>query len=121
MRWWRDPRSRLVWLSVALLVVAVAIPALPGGLDYPRGAGELVFWIVLDGVLIALLANGSRLAAAVLLVLNVGFLLSVTVVASADELVRGDLIAFVVVVVAQSAVLVRLLFWPRAGSAALRA
>ena len=121
MRWWRDPRSRLVGLSVVLLLVAVAIPALPGGLDYPRGVGEVVFWIVVDGVLIVLLANGSRLAAAVLLVLNVGFLLSVTVVASPDDLVRGDVIAFIVVLVAQSAVLVRLLFWRRAGSAALRA
>jgi len=110
----------MVGLAAALLVVALAIPALPGGLDYPRG-GELVFWVAVDVVLIVLLANGSRPAAAVLLVLNAGLLLSVTVVASAGELVRGDLIAFVVVVVAQSAVLVRLLFWRRAGSAALRA
>jgi hypothetical protein len=96
---------------VVLVALAYAIHALPGGLDYPRGTGQLVFWIVVDAILIVLIANGSRVAAAVVLVLNIGFLLAVTLVSSVDDLVSADLIAFVVVVLGQCAVLVRLLLW----------
>jgi hypothetical protein len=118
-RWLREPRSRLVVIYAALVALGYAIRALPGGLDYSRGLGELVFWLVVDAILIFLIANGSRVAAAVVLVLNVGFLLSVTVVSSSSDLARADVIAFVVVLLAQCVVLVMLL--RRAGSAALRA
>ncbi len=117
MRWWRGPRSRLVALYVVLLVVAVAIPALPDGLDYPRTVGGLVFWIVVGTVLVMLIANGSRVAAAAALLVNVGLLLAVTVVASPSDLVNADAIAFVVVLLAQCVVLVRLALWRRPAAA----
>ena len=106
-------------IYAALVALGYAIRALAGGPDYSRGMGELVFWLVVDAILIFLIANGSRVAAAVLLVLNVGFLLSVTVVSSSSDLARADVIAFVAVLLAQCGVLVMLL--RRAGSAALRA
>jgi len=107
-RWLREPRSRLVAVYAVLFALAVAIPALPGGMGYPAGAAGLVFWLVAGAALVALIAKGSRLACAAALLLNAGLLLSVTVVASASELARGDLIAFVAVVLAQFALLVRL-------------
>jgi hypothetical protein len=108
--WLREPRSRLVVIYAALVLLGYAVRALPGGLDYSRGIGELVFWLVVDAVLIFLIANGSRVAAAVILVLNVGFLLSATIVSSASDLLHADLLAFVVVLLAQCVVLVRLVF-----------
>jgi hypothetical protein len=110
----------LVAIYAALVALGYAIHALPGGLHYARGTGELVFWLVVDAILIFLIANGSRVAAAVVLLLNVGFLLSVTVVSAGSDLVRADLIAFVVVLLAQC-VLLTLLLVRRADSAALRA
>jgi hypothetical protein len=108
--WLREPRSRLVVIYAALVLLGYAVRALPGGLDYSRGIGELVFWLVVDAVLIFLIANGSRVAAAVILILNVGFLLSATIVSSASDLLHADLLAFVVVLLAQCVVLVRLVF-----------
>jgi hypothetical protein len=107
-RWLREPRSRLVAVYAVLVALAVAIPALPGGTGYPAGAAGLVFWLVAGVAFVALIAKGSRLACAAALLLNVGLLLSVTVVTSASELARADLIAFVAVVLAQCALLVRL-------------
>jgi lysylphosphatidylglycerol synthetase-like protein (DUF2156 family) len=108
--WLREPRSRLVVIYAALVLLGYAVRALPGGLDYSRGIGELVFWLVVDAVLIFLIANGSRVAAAVILILNVGFLLAATIVSSASDLLHADLLAFVVVLLAQCVVLVRLVF-----------
>jgi len=116
-RWWRDKRSRLLAIYVALVLLAFGVWVWPGGFDSPS-AGELVFWIVVYAILIALMARGSRLAEALLLLVGIGFLLSATVVASTDELLRADVIAFVVVVLAQSAVLVSLLLRRPAESAA---
>jgi hypothetical protein len=107
-RWLREPRSRLVAVYAVLVALAVAIPALPGGLGYANGIGGLVFWTAAGVVLVALIANGSRVAAVVALLVNAGLLLSVTVVASASELARADLIAFVVVLLAACVALVRL-------------
>jgi lysylphosphatidylglycerol synthetase-like protein (DUF2156 family) len=108
--WLREPPSRLIVIYAALVVLGYAVHALPGGLDYSRGIGELVFWLVVDAVLIFLIANGSRVAAAVILILNVGFLLAATIVSSASDLLHADLLAFVVVLLAQCVVLVRLVF-----------
>ena len=110
-RWLREPRSRLVVIYAALVLLGYAIHALPGGLDYARGIGELAFWLVVDVILIALIADGSRVAAAVILVLNIGFLLAATIVSSVADLLHADLLAFVVVLLAQCVVLVRLVLW----------
>jgi len=119
-RWLREPRSRLVAILAVLVLLGYAIHALPGGLDYADGAGELVFWLVVDAILVFLIASGSRVAAAVVLVLNVGFLLAATVVSSSSDLLRPDVMAFVVVLLAQCVVLVLLLV-RRSDSTALRA
>jgi hypothetical protein len=110
-RWLREPRPRLVTIYAALVALGYATHVLPGGLDYPRGTGELVFSLLVDVTLVVLIAVGSRAAAAVMLVLNVGLLLSVTLVSSGSDLLRADEIAFVVVLLAQAPVLVRLALW----------
>ena len=107
-RWLWEPRSRLVAVYAVLFALAAAIPPLPGGMGYPAGAAGLVFWLAVGALLVALIAKGSRLACIAALLLDVGLVLSVTVVASASELARADLIAFVAVVLAQCALLVRL-------------
>ena len=127
--WWsgcggrsvRRVRSRLVAIYAVLVVLRYVIPAIPGNLDYPRGTAGLIVAGLVDVLLIVLIARGSRAAAAVSLVMNVGLLLSATVVASGDELVRADTLAYVVVVLAQCAVLIVLLFSRGTESAALRA
>jgi hypothetical protein len=120
-RWWRDSRSRLVSIYVALVVLRYAIPAIFGELDYPNGTAGLTVAALVDGLLIVLIARGSRTAVVVALVLNAGFLLSATVVASDDELVRANTLAYVGAVVAQCVVLVLLLLRRGTASAALRA
>ena len=107
-------------IYAALVALGYVIHALPGGPDYANGSGELVFWAVVDAILIFLIANGSRVVAAVVLVLNVGFLLSATLVSTASDLMQAGVFAFMVVLLAQSVVLAMLLL-RRTASAALRA
>ena len=108
----REPRSRLVAVYTALVGLVYLLPALPGGIDYPSD-GAYALSIVVSAVLIVYIAKGSRTAAAVPLVLNllglVGLLLSV----SSDDLTAPVVVAFALLLVAQSALLLRLLFWPR--------
>ena len=111
----REPRSRLVAVYAGLVALAFVLPALPGGLEY-RSDAAYVFWIVADAILIVAIARGSRTAAAIPLTLNVLGLIGLMLAVPASDLTAPALIAFIVLLVAQSAVLLRLLFWPRHAS-----
>jgi hypothetical protein len=104
----RDPRSRLVAIYAALVALGYFIHALPGGPFY-RSNGEYAIWIVVDVILIAYIAAGSRLATAVPLVLNV-FFLPLFFLTAPSDLIAADVAAWAAVLVAQTLVLVRLLF-----------
>jgi hypothetical protein len=77
-------------------------------------------WIAVDAILIVYIAKGSRVATAIPLLLNVAFMLGLLLTASSSDFSEPDFVAFLVVLVAQSAVLLRLLLWrsPAAAPAA---
>ena len=105
----RDPRSRLVAIYVGLVALFYAIHALPGGMTYRGGAGEAVLWIVVDVILIAYIAKGSRVATAIPLVLNVFFLATYVTFGLGPDGIRMVDAVPLLVVAAQSIVLVLLL------------
>jgi hypothetical protein len=108
----REPRTRLVAVYVGLVALAYVIHALPGGIFY-RSNAEYPFWLAVDAILIVFIARGSRTATAVPLLLNLLFLTGLFLTATGSDVRAPDLVAFVVVLLAQTAVLVRLLFWRR--------
>ena len=105
----RDPRSRLVAIYAGLVALAYVIHALPGGVHYQGGVGEYAFWVVIDLVLIGYIAGGSRVATAIPLVLNALFVLTYLAFGFGIGPVRVDEVAFLLVVAAQTVVLVLLL------------
>jgi hypothetical protein len=84
------------------------IHALPGGVNYRGGAGEYAFWVVIDLVLIVYIAKGSHVATAIPLVLNVLFVLTYFAFGFGFGPVRVDEVAFLLIVAAQTVVLVLL-------------
>lgn len=108
MTWWQDPRSRLVALYTALVVVFSIAPALPGHVDYTDG-GAYGLWIALELILVFFIARGSRVAVAIALVIVAAVLVAVLLTASNSDFGAVDFVVLVVVLVAQSAVLLRLL------------
>jgi hypothetical protein len=105
----RDPRSRLVAIYAGLVALAYVIHALPGGVHYRGGAGEYAFWIAVDVVLIAYIAQGSRVATAIPLGLNALFVVTYLAFGFGLGPVRADEAVFFLVVAAQTVVLVLLL------------